>query len=116
MDLIKTLKNNKFYLSVASTGSLAHVETALKTSGIYSEFESIHCNETIKVRMVEEITENGSKGNWLIIGDRENDFNAGRLNDIITIGVKYGFGTESELMKFDCNINYPSELLTLLGM
>lgn len=113
-ELIKTLKSNGFYLCIASTGSLAHVHGCLEATCLKNEFDIIKCNEPLKIRMVKEIIKGGPTGEWLMIGDRSKDFEAGNSNGIITIGAAYGFGTETEMKQFDLEINSPLKLLKLL--
>lgn len=116
LELIKVLKSNKFYISIASTGSFDHVRAALTYSGIYNEFDYIKCNESTKVNMVKNIIENGPKGDWLIVGDKSKDSEAGIKNGIVRIGAKYGYGTSNEMGEFNITINTPLDLLNLLHL
>ena len=45
-----------------------------------------------------------------IVGDRKHDLEAGRKNNIYTIGCKYGFASEDELDDADIIINDISDL------
>lgn len=114
LELIKILKSNNFYISIASTGSIEHVSTALMCSGIYNEFDYIKCNESTKVNMVRDIIENGPKGDWLIVGDKIKDSEAGIKNGIVCIGASYGYGNSDEMKEFNITINNPLDLLNLL--
>jgi phosphoglycolate phosphatase-like HAD superfamily hydrolase len=110
-EMLNILKQHKFYISIASTGSEDHVEISLQTSGIFDMFNIIKCNKPEKTEMVKYIVENGPKGEWLIIGDKSSDLNAGKNNGIVTIAARYGFGSEMEYNQFDFSINTPHQLL-----
>lgn len=112
--VLQKLKLNGYYMAIASTGSINHVETALISSEIYSLFDKIKCNESIKIDMVKEIIINGPEGDWLIVGDRRKDYEAGSKNKIITIGAQYGFGNEEEMKAFDMTIENIEDLLTII--
>jgi phosphoglycolate phosphatase len=112
--VLQKLKLNSYYMAIASTGSINHVETALISSEIYSLFDKIKCNEPIKIDMVKEIITNGPEGDWLIVGDRQKDFEAGSENKIITIGAQYGFGSKEEMKAFDMIIEDIEDLLNIL--
>lgn len=112
--LLETLKLKEYYLCIASTGSVKHVEFALRNSNIYSFFDNIKCNQPEKIKMVGEIIKNGPNGSYLMIGDKCKDFEAGSGNNIITIAAAYGFGSEEEVEKFDLAINEPLDLLKYL--
>lgn len=112
--LLETLKLKGYYLCIASTGSIKHVEFALRNSNIYSFFDNIKCNQPKKIKMVEEIIKSGPKGDYLIIGDKCKDFEAGSENNIITVAAAYGFGSKEEIEKFDLAVSQPLDLLKCL--
>jgi len=112
--LLETLKLKGYYLCIASTGSVKHVEFALRNSNIYSFFDNIKCNQPEKIKMVGEIIKNGPGGSYLMVGDKCKDFEAGSENNIITIAATYGFGSEEEVEKFDLAISEPIDLLRYL--
>ena len=64
--------------------------------------------------MVKAIMQNGTDGEWLIVGDRLSDCNAGRANGILTVAARYGYGNDAEYAQFDAGINSAKELLALL--
>jgi len=113
-ELLETLKQKGFYLSIASTGSTSHVNVALNASGICPYFKDIRCNSSKKTDMVKELMQNGRKEEWVIIGDKNSDYTAGRNNNITTVAARYGFGSEAEYEQFDYGIDYPLQLLPLL--
>lgn len=114
-ELLEYLKLQGCYLAIASTGSLEHVETSLKVTGIYDIFDTINCGESEKGSMVKRIIEGGPSGEWLILGDKSKDSHAGRINEIITVAARYGFGFDEEYEQFNAGIDKPLELLDLLG-
>ena len=54
------------------------------------------------------------RSRWLLIGDKDKDARAARANGIASVGVRYGFGTETELAQFDHLIAQPIDLLELI--
>lgn len=113
-ELLETLKLKGYYICIASTGSVEHVEFALRNSNIYSFFDNIKCNQPQKIKMVEEIIKNGPQGSYLIMGDKCKDFEAGNENNIITVAAAYGFGSKEEVEKFDLALSQPLDLLKFL--
>ena len=114
IELLETLKLKGYYICIASTGSVKHVEFALRNSNIYSFFDNIKCDQPQKIKMVEEIIKNGPQGSYLIIGDKCKDFEAGSENNIITVAAAYGFGSKEEIEKFDLALSQPLDLLRYL--
>lgn len=53
-------------------------------------------------------------GDYIMIGDRLQDIEAGINNGVLTIGCGYGFGTEEELSGADYIISSPMEILSFL--
>ena len=58
-----------------------------------------------------------SKAEAVMIGDRENDILGARKNDLLPIGVLYGFGDTAELERAGCKIfvDRPKGLLELFA-
>jgi len=113
-ELIQGLKQEGFYLAIASTGSENHVDTALRVSEIITFFDEIRCNSSNKNRMVKEITDNSNKNEWIIVGDKQIDRDAGYNNNIITVAARYGFGSAADYDLFDYGIDYPLQLFSLM--
>ena len=112
--LLETLSNAGYDLTIASTGSTDHVETALINAGIRHFFRMIQCNSADKATMVKAIMQGGTDGEWLIIGDRLSDCNAGRANSILTVAARYGYGNDAEYAQFDAGVDSAQGLLALL--
>ncbi|MCQ2498506.1 MAG: HAD family hydrolase [Lachnospiraceae bacterium] len=53
-------------------------------------------------------------GDYIMIGDRLQDVEAGRENGVLTIGCGYGFGNEAELSGADYIISSPMEIFSFL--
>ena len=113
--LLETLANAGYDLSIASTGSTDHVETALTSAGIRHFFRMIQCNSADKAAMVKAIMQGSADGGWLIIGDRLSDCNAGRANGILAVAARYGYGNDAEYAQFDAGVDCAQGLLALLG-
>jgi len=48
-----------------------------------------------------------------MIGDRAEDIEAGKENQIVTIGAAYGYGDIEELSRADFIVNNPLEIINL---
>ncbi|HHX72128.1 MAG TPA: HAD family hydrolase [Clostridiales bacterium] len=114
VDLLQELERKGYYLAIASTRTKGHVDAALHESGIVKYFSQIRCGAPDKQDMVRELMQQGPKGQWLILGDRHKDLEAGRANGIVTVAARYGCGNPEEYAQFDYGIDQPLELLPLL--
>ena len=113
-ELLTALRDRGCQLAIASTGSTEHVDISLAAGGIRDFFAMIGCNQPDKVDMVAAIKKTRPDGRWLLIGDKDKDARAARANGITSVGVRYGFGTETELAQFDYLIAQPLDLLELI--
>lgn len=112
--LLMELKAKGSKLYIASTGSLTHVECVLKSAGIIDLFEKISCEEPEKVSMVQKIMEATPSTNWLMVGDKQKDSYAAKINHILSVGAGYGYCVPEDYYSFDIIIQKPHELLNIL--
>lgn len=113
-DLLTTLQARGCQLAIASTGSTEHVEISLAAGAIRDYFPIVGCNQPDKEDMVAAIKQTNPDAKWLLVGDKDKDARAARANNIISVGARYGFGTEKELDQFDHLIAQPLDLLELI--
>jgi phosphoglycolate phosphatase-like HAD superfamily hydrolase len=56
---------------------------------------------------------NGGKNGYIMVGDMKKDYEAARINGIISVGACYGY-CEREISEFDLYIETPLDLLQIL--
>jgi haloacid dehalogenase superfamily, subfamily IA, variant 1 with third motif having Dx(3-4)D or Dx(3-4)E len=113
IETLSYLKNKGYHLVFISNCRRYYRDSHGKLFGLHNYFDDMICSEEydfipkyeilarVKDRYPEEM---------VIIGDRKHDIEAGRKNDIYTIGCKYGFASEGELENVDIVINDITEL------
>lgn len=110
-ELIACLKEHGVQLYIASTGDREHVFSVLSETGIIGFFDKICCGRSDKIEMLREITEDGDKDGYLMVGDMGKDHDGARANGILSVGACYGY-CKRELTDFDFYIDEPFELLS----
>lgn len=113
-ELLVCLRKHGVRLHIASTGDHGHVCSILKQTGITSFFDSISCGQPDKTEMLREITKDGKREGYVMVGDMAKDSTAARANRIVSIGACYGY-CQAETSDFDHYIGSPMELLTRIG-
>jgi len=98
-------------LHIASTGDPDHVDAVLRSAGILGLFQSVHCGESAKERMVGEILGASDRREWAMVGDRQKDVDAARANGIPVIGAGFGYVENAERALFDRVADSPAELV-----
>jgi len=99
---------------IASTGSVAHVDTTLRATGIKDLFTAIHCDEPQKKDMVRRIMDGGDPTQWMMVGDMFKDAEAARANGIFALGAGYGYLHEANTHLFDAVIHTPGDIFAFL--
>ena len=114
-DLLLHLQHIGCFLAIASTGSHGHVSLAMASARITGFFESVNCGQPDKETMVARIRLKDPDGTWLLVGDKDKDANAARANHILSVGARYGYGSASELLLFDRQVEQPAEVWQMIG-
>ena len=112
-ELLIRLKESNIRLYIASTGDKEHVSSVLRETGIMYLFDRISCGCPDKTEMLREMTKEGDKNGYIMVGDMKKDYEAARANGIISVGACYGY-CRRELSGFDFYIDTPLELLQVL--
>jgi len=111
------LKHKGYHLVLISNCKIYYKEFHSKLFKLDSYFERLVCSEeykfapkydilkSIKAKFPEEM---------LIIGDRTQDIEAGKKNNMYTIGCTYGFAIDNELHEADMLIDNIKELIKYL--
>ena len=114
-ELLKYLKERGIRLYIASTGDRNHVFSVLEKTGIIGLFDIVSCERPDKIEMLRELTHDGNKNGYVMVGDMKKDHEGARANDIISVGACFGY-CRRELTEFDFYIDTPFELLQVLGI
>lgn len=111
-EMLEKLRSSGYALAVCSNGSQEYVDYVLHVTGISDYFDlkvssSQHDNKGAAVR---EIIQENNHSDYIMIGDKHHDFQAGKDNNILSIGVKYGYGEPEELKQADYLVESPEEI------
>jgi len=112
-ELLAELKKRRIRMNIASTGDYDHVHGILNAAKIADFFEKISCHQPDKTEMLKEMTAEGDKAGYIMVGDMNKDYDAARANGILSVGALYGYCREDDL-GFDMYIRSPLELLDIL--
>ena len=113
LDTLKYLKSRGYRLVFISNCKLSYRDCHSTLFSLGDYFEELACSEEYnfipKYEILREIKGKYSE-EMIVIGDRFQDIEAGKKNDIYTIGCSYGFSLEGELDEADLIIKNISEL------
>ena len=116
-ELLERLKEKGIRLCIASLGDKEHVLTILNDTGIIDFFETVLYAQPgkteDKTEMLRELIGESDKSGCVMVGDMKKDYEAARLNGIVSAGACYGYCKE-DISEFDFYIHSPLELLDIL--
>lgn len=113
LEILKYLKNKGYHLVFLSNCKVYYMENHKKLFSLEQYFETFLCSEQYNFIPKHEILKSVKASfpeHMVMIGDRTQDMEAGKLNDIITIGCSYGYAREKELDGADIIIQSIKEL------
>ncbi len=113
LDTLKYLKIRGYTLVFISNCKISYRDSHSKLFNLEDYFEELACSEEYDFIPKHEILRNiKSKYSeeMVIIGDRFQDIEAGKKNNIHTIGCSYGFSLKGELDEADLIINNISDI------
>lgn len=121
--LLTLAKEKKIYLAtskpeVFAKAILDFLDYTQYFTGIYgADLDNKRSEKAEVLAYGIEKSELNDKADAVMIGDRENDVVGGRINDILPVGVLYGFGKKAELEKAGCKIFVasPRDLIDLFN-
>jgi phosphoglycolate phosphatase len=117
LETLVYLKNKGYTLVFISNCRIYYRDAHNKLFNLHDYFDDLICSEEYDYVPKHEIlkkVKNKYPGGMVIIGDRMQDIEAGWMNDIYTIGCKYGFALEGELDKADIIIEKIEDLKKIL--
>lgn len=113
LETLLYLKDKGYILVFISNCRIYYKDSHNKLFGLDDYFYDLICSEEYdyipKYEILKKV-KNKYPEHMVIIGDRDQDIEAGKRNDIYTIGCKYGFALEGELDKADIIIGGIEEL------
>lgn len=114
-DVIKSLHEKGYKLSICSHGKIDYIETILEHFHLKKYFSSVKGYEKDKTKEdhLKEIMKDENADRLVFVGDRYIDFEAAKNTGNISIGVTHGFGKE-ELIKADYVVDNPCEILQII--
>jgi HAD superfamily hydrolase (TIGR01549 family) len=113
-ETLRRLKNQGYELFVASNGTETYVTHAIELYQLTPLFKEIYCagkqNTTSKVDLVKMILNEHQYEQYIMIGDRYSDIEAGQKNNLLTIGCAFGMAQEDELAEANYKVRSFSDI------
>lgn len=117
LNVLSYLKDKGYNLIFISNCKIYYKEAHKKIFGLDKYFDKMVSSEEYDFIPKHEVLKSVMKEypmDMVIVGDRFHDIEAGRINNIYTIGCSYGYGSRKELEGADLVINNILELKELL--
>ncbi len=108
LETLKYLKDKRYHLVFISNCKTYYKDTHTKLFGLDKYFESLVCSDEydfIPKHKILKIIKDKYPEDMVIVGDRKQDMEAGKKNNIYTIGCTYGFAQKGELDDADILID-----------
>ncbi|MCL2003079.1 MAG: HAD hydrolase-like protein [Oscillospiraceae bacterium] len=112
-ELLEGLRKRGVRLYIASTGSYEHIHSILAVTGIAGLFEQVCCGRPDKVEMLRELSREGGKDGYIMVGDMKKDCDGARANGMTSVGACWGYCLR-EQTAFDLYAGSPPELLKMM--
>ncbi|MCM8711640.1 HAD family hydrolase [Clostridium sp. SYSU_GA19001] len=117
LETLGYLKNKGYHLVFISNCNIYYKECHSKLFKLDRYFETLICSheyDFIPKYEILKAIKNNYPYDMVIVGDRKQDIEAGRKNNIYTIGCTYGFALDGELAEADILIDSIKELIKFL--
>ncbi|MDF2612319.1 MAG: family hydrolase [Clostridia bacterium] len=117
LETLEFLKDKSYHLIFISNCKTYYKDTHTKLFCLDKYFESLVCSDEyhfIPKYEILHLIKDKYPENMVIVGDRKQDIEAGKKNNIYTIGCTYGFAMEGELADADMLIDDIRELIKYL--
>jgi phosphoglycolate phosphatase len=113
LEVLSYLKSKGYHLVFISNCRIYYRDSHTQLFNLNEYFEELACSEEYnfipKYEILSIISARYPR-QMVIVGDRMQDMEAGRKNNIYTIGCRYGFSQEGELENADLIIDSIKEL------
>ncbi len=117
IDTLKYLKDKGYKLVFISNCGIYYRDMMKKSFHLDNYFQEMACSEEYKYipkhEILYKIKEKYPK-DMVIVGDRIHDIEAGKKNNIYTIGCNYGYGSKDELKEADVVIENIRDIKNIL--
>lgn len=117
IDTLKYLKDKGYKLVFISNCGIYYRDMMKKSFRLDDYFQEMACSEEYeyipKHEILYKIKEKYPK-DMVIVGDRIHDMEAGKKNNIYTIGCNYGYGSKEELKEADVVIENITDIKNIL--
>lgn len=104
IDILEYLKNEGFNLIFLSNCKIEYMEAHRRSFDLDRYFKDFYCSEEFgfipKYEIFQKIKVKYS-GDFLVVGDRYQDFEIAKVHNLFFVGCGYGFGKEGELKDSD---------------
>ena len=114
-ETLETLRNRNYNLALYSNCAVSYFNSIFHFLKIKDYFDYTECvgeNNLTKTELVGKIISKFSNSKSATVGDRIHDIEAAKENNILSVGVLYGYGKD-EPKKADITINKFSDLLNI---
>lgn len=110
------LKKRKYRMFLASNASTPYFNKTIEKLNYREYFEAFYCvgnSGLTKPELIAQAINQLNLKKGVMVGDKASDIEAGKFNNLITIGCSYGYGSKEELQKADLIIDDILELIYL---
>jgi phosphoglycolate phosphatase len=122
-NLLETLKNDGWELRICSAKPTVMVEIVLKHFDLYKYFSALkgadmHGIYPGKSLFIKEVLDNEINPFAIMVGDRKDDIEGAKNNNIVSFGVLWGYGGFDELIEAGAThiVNNTDEILKELSL
>lgn len=115
IETLQILKRRGYRLVLYSNSSVQYFNSAISALNIRNYFNHVECireNNLTKTEVVRKFKSKFNNAESAVIGDRIHDIEAAKENNVLSIGVLYGYGGK-EPEQADITMNKFSELLDI---
>lgn len=112
--VLEELKKRGVGMLLLSNCPVSYLQAHTACFGLERWFDGLYCGEEFHYLPKYEILPILKKcwpGEFLVVGDREQDMEMARRNQVPAVGCTYGYGNQEELSKATWLANSPQELL-----
>jgi len=122
-ETLKSIRNEGYQTYVATSKPHVYAKRIIEHFGLSSMFDGIYGSEldgtnSIKSELIRHILdqENIAPAQTVMVGDRYHDVVGAKQNQVLAIGVTYGYGTEAELKEHGVDLlaHSPQEISHLI--